>query len=945
MFTLRSRLLITLLLAGLIPAMIISYQTFTHYTDQVKSYSIESSRTRLKGIAQSLSHHLEEAQKLTQIYARDSRVKSMEFEKFMPFLESELGYLAPDYEKFIVGKMNGEFYNTSGANLYQGGIRTFDDNSATSKPKNILARDYWQETVSKVPEGRASTFVSNPMISFTTGVKQVVVATTILNAQNERVGMIGLSISWERIDELLSKLIKENFLDSKHRPKVMLVANDGTYWYHWNEDKVIKLLKDQDGNIVVDELGEHAVQKSSILTSPNTALQSIGQKMTAGKAGAELIEIEEQRQHLIYLPIDGSSYSLGLILDEDIILAPVYKTLEFYILVLIFCSLAILLVGSVMAHYFYHPIAELIKKTVLLSQGKWADPEPRTSIKELNILSHSIFDLYGKINQQSEKIRISSERISLMLQSSNDGIWDWNLETGSLYLSPRWKEIIGFTDEELPSSQEIFKKYTHPDDQKMVDQLFKNFIIGPSEFTQCRFRMIHKDGAVISILTRALAVRSKKGLATRLIGTNTDISDLVAREHEVIELNKALETKVKQRTTELEQALKTAQDANEAKSIFLSNMSHEIRTPMNGIMGLTALCLKTPLNEKQHDYLSKVMLSSKTLLEILNEILDFNKVESNMMELEKQPVALRELVEQVSSLMQPAADEKTLNLVTQIADDIPDWVISDSIRLTQILLNLVGNAIKFTEKGGVKIKLNPVSTHNDNDDSADSEGLTVRFSIIDTGIGMKNTKDLFTPFKQEDVSTTRRFGGSGLGLSISKGLVELMGGKLHVETEVDKGSRFFFDLRLEETSPPNEVKNAGAKEQPASYNFEGLNILIVEDNRINQIIAEEMLIGTGCKNAVVENGQQALKYLEQHPVNLILMDIQMPVMDGITAIKHIKNNPLLRDVPVIAMTANVMDHEVENYFNLDFCAVIGKPFDQKEMLATIDKALEHRDSV
>lgn len=922
--------------------MIISYQTFTHNSDQVRSYSIEHSRTRLKNVAQSLSQQFIEAQKLTQIYARDSRVKSMEFSKFMPFLESELGYLAPDYEKFIVGKMNGEFYNTSGANLYQGGIRTFDDNSSTSKSKNIRARDYWQETVSKVPEGAASTFVSNPMISFTTGVKQVVVATSILDTRNERAGMIGLTISWERIDDLLSKFIKDNFRDSTHRPKVMLVASDGTYWSHWNEDKVIKLLKDQNGNILVNELGENEVQKSSILTSSNEALQSIGKKMTEGKAGAELIEIEGQRQHLIYLPIEGSSYSLGLILDEDIILAPVYRTLEFYILVLIFCSLAILLMGYVMAHYFYHPIAELIQKTVLLSQGRWADPAPRTSIRELNILSHSIFDLYDKINQQSEKIRINSERISLMLQSSNDGIWDWNLETGSLYLAPRWKEIIGFTDEELPSSQETFKRHTHPDDRKMVDQLFKNFIIGRAEFTQCRFRMIHKNGSEISILTRALAVRSQKGLATRLIGTNTDISDLVARENEIMELNKALETKVKERTTALEQALETAQDASKAKSIFLSNMSHEIRTPMNGIMGLTALCLKTQLNEQQHGYLSKVMLSSQTLLKILNEILDFNKVESNMMELEKNPVVLRELVDQVSSLMQPAADEKALDLVTQIADDIPVWVISDSIRLTQILLNLVGNAIKFTDKGSVEIKVNRVSTLNEN---VDSEKLTVRFSIIDTGIGIKNTKDLFTPFKQEDVSTTRRFGGSGLGLSISKGLVELMGGNLHVETELDKGSRFFFDLTLQETSPPNEVKNAGNKEQPVSYSFEDLNILIVEDNRINQIIAEEMLEATGCRSAIVENGQQALKYLEQHPVNLILMDIQMPVMDGITAIKHIKNNPLWRDIPVIAMTANVMGHEVDNYYNLDFCAVIGKPFDQNGMLATIDKSLGHRASI
>lgn len=936
MLSLRGRLLTTLLLAGLIPAMIISYQTFVHNSEQVKSYSIESSKTKLKSVAQSLTHSLNEAKKLTKIYARDSRVQSMDYAEFMPFLKSELGYLTPEYEKFIVGKLNGEFFNTAGANLLQGGIRTFDDKSAASKPKNIRARDYWQATVIDAPENTARTYVSNPMISFTTGVKQVVVATTIVDTQNQRAGMIGLSIGWQRINKLLNRLIKDNFSHLGYRPKVMLVAQDGTYWYHWEEDKVIQLLKDENGNAVLNELGEKEVQKSNILESPNPELQAIGRKMTAAQHGAELIQFEKQRQHVIYLPVEGSPYSLGLILDEDIILAPVYKTLEFYILVLIACSLTILLVGYLMARYFSQPIAELIQKTTLLSEGKFADPESQTSIKELNLLSRSIFELYEKINQQSEKIRVSSERISLMLKSSNDGIWDWNLETGSLYLAPRWKEIIGYTDEELPSSQETFNKHTHPDDRHMVDQLFKDFITGRAEFTQCRFRMIHKNGSTVSILTRALAVRNENKIATRLIGTNTDISDLVARENEVLELNKALETKVKQRTHELEDALKTAQKANEAKSTFLSNMSHEIRTPMNGIMGLTALCLQTPLNEQQKDYLEKVMSSSKTLLKILNEILDFNKVESNMIELENKPVAMSDVIDEVNSLMRPAADDKGLEFSTHISDDIPAWIMSDQIRLTQVLINLVGNAIKFTNQGRVSIEVNR-GTQEQHDGRSDE--LQVCFSISDTGIGIKDTKDLFTPFKQEDVSTTRRFGGTGLGLSISKRLVELMGGELHIETEVGKGSRFSFELTLKEATPPKQTVNTSEAKATDDYRFEELSVLIVEDNQVNQIIAEEMLVKTGCTTALVENGQQALDYLEEHPVNLILLDIQMPVMDGITAIKHIKDNLLWRNIPVIAMTANVMDHEVDNYFNLGFSAVIGKPFSQQEMLKTISKAL------
>jgi len=615
--------------------------------------------------------------------------------------------------------------------------------------------------------------------------------------------------------------------------------------------------------------------------------------------------------------------------------------LQHFIYILLISSVVIVLFGVLLARYFSKPIADLIDKIGLLSEGKNVDQISTTKTKELHVLSKAIFALYEKINFQSRKIQQSEERVQLISKSTNDGIWDWDLAGNTLYLSARWKEIIGYQGHELDSTIGTFQANIHPDDRQEINALFTQVIANDTPVQHCRFKMLHKDGSVLTILTRFACVRARDGQAQRIIGTNTNISDLVARENEVIELNKVLETKVKQRTEELEKAAIAAEGANKAKSIFLSNMSHEIRTPMNGIIGLTQLCLQTTLNEQQQDYLDKVMSSSNTLLKILNQILDFNKVEANMIELEKNPVNLRDLVTELGSLMQPAADEKGIALTIEVAAEIPEWVKIDALRLTQIMSNLCGNAIKFTERGGVTILVEPAKEGKQ--ESVSNDEFRIRFQISDTGIGIKNQTALFTPFKQEDASTTRKFGGTGLGLAISKRLVELMGATLELESEFGKGSSFSFELRMQAAVVQQDApEKARIDLDTGRYDFEGKSILIVEDNKVNQIVAMEMIKVTGCDIVIAEDGQEALDMLKERVFDVVLMDIQMPVMDGSTALINMRCNPDYDQIPVIAMTANVMTHEVESYLEAGFAGFIGKPYERDDMLRIINDILNDK---
>jgi len=508
-------------------------------------------------------------------------------------------------------------------------------------------------------------------------------------------------------------------------------------------------------------------------------------------------------------------------------------------------------------------------------------------------------------------IQDSLKKLSTAVEQSPLSIVITDVDGMIEFVNPAFTEISGYlATESIGTKADILKSGTHP--KNIHTEMWETITKGEKWVGELINKK--KNGESFWVLTSISPIKDAQGRITNLVAIQTDIS-----------ANKKLES-------DLIKAKEYAEEANRAKSGFLANMSHEIRTPMNAIYGLIRLVEDTHLTRDQKSMINKLRLSSDNLLKIINDILDFSKIESGQVKLIKSVFNIEEVIRRIIDSVEYQASGKNLSLEYKFDDNIDKVLYGDPVRLHQVLLNLVNNAIKFTEKG--KVRVNCILIKKSGKINK------IRFEVEDTGIGIEkeNIDKIFKIFEQEDESITRRYGGTGLGLAISSELVGLMGGKINIKSKKGQGSIFYFTVDLEASDKEVDVRRI-ITPQINQFALKGKRILLVEDNKYNQYIAETILRKWSADVVCADNGEQAMEILQQNNFDLILMDKQMPVLDGLETTQQIRNN-LKLDMPIIALTANVIKGVIDDCLAAGMNDYLAKPFEPEDLYIKILKLLD-----
>ena len=544
-----------------------------------------------------------------------------------------------------------------------------------------------------------------------------------------------------------------------------------------------------------------------------------------------------------------------------------------------------------------------------------------------------------ELKRAEQALRESSEHLRMTVAGADLGLWDWQVTTGQVTFNERWAEMLGYRLDELAPHIETWQRLVHPDDWPVINASLEPHLAGLSPAYRCEHRLRHRDGHWIWVLdSGSVMERDAQGRALRAAGVHLDITAQRRLLQELEEHRQLLESRVAERTAELAEARARAEAASRAKSTFLANMSHEIRTPMNAIIGLGRLVRDQGATPQQAARLAGIDDAARHLLNLLNDILDLSKIEAGHLVLAPVTFRLGDLLFEACKLTQTEADAKGLRLQLDSDPALDEHLwIGDVTRLRQALINYLGNAVKFTARGGVTVQVRALQ--------AEAGRSLLQFMVSDTGIGIEpaHQAHLFEAFEQADTSTTRRFGGTGLGLAITRRLARMMGGEVGLASQPGQGSRFWFTAWLAHgpAAAAGAVADAGTavplepalvrlrrRQQPA-------RVLLVEDNEVNRQVLEELLHQAGLQVDSAEDGQAALGALDGPAPDLVLMDVQMPRLDGLAATRALRRRPALAELPVLALTANAFSEDRLACLDAGMNDFISKPVDPDLLYALL----------
>ena len=795
---------------SLVPAVVLTSVFLQKSSEALQEQLISAGNVAIHGASDQFSDFFVNRQKIVETLSHTETVKSMDWERIDPYLRSEEKILDGMFEKFILGRLDSTFHNTKGGNPNVRGLRTFDDKNPNAKPKSIIKRGYWQSTIRTE---KAQSHISEPMVSYTTGVRQVVIASSVVNDTNEIVGMLGGAVSWKEIEGKLDSIKTELTRQFDYNPRICLISSEGTYIYHWDSEKALSYIYNLDGTVRLNEIGEPEVLKYNLFDEEAEGLTKAWSALGKGEKGYVIHEGEEGKLVFWYMPVEGTDYYIALEIPFEKVFASINEQKKFVI--------SLLMISLVLVFNFSFFFAKALTKRLT------------------------------KLNDAAKKF--DGDKVTFEPDETKDEIGD------------------------------LSRSFS-----KMAEETVDNMLLVRSQGEELR---IHKEN---------------------------------------------LEIQVDARTRELKEALRAAEKANKLKGDFVANVSHEIRTPMNVIMGFMRELKETDLNSQQKEYLEHVESSTTILMTLINDLLDFSKLDEGMVQLEAIPFDFGDLLEEVKMMFKPKAVSKGLVYKSSISADCFQAYLGDTVRLKQVLLNYLSNSFKFTEVGTIELNLSLLNSNEFEDE--------LLLEVRDTGVGVSDEakKRLFQRFEQEDSSSSRVYGGTGLGLSIVQKLVELMDGCVGVRDNQPNGSVFWASFTL-----PKDLTN---KKKTASIrcDFDGVvqflqeksfKILVIDDNKMNLKLAKMIFVKLGFEVTLANSGQEGLDLLMENEYDIIFMDCMMPDMDGYQTTEAIRKlegiSSLKKKNLIIALTANVMSTDIKRCLDSGMDAHVGKPIDRNEIVMTV----------